>query len=183
MFNLYVMLVTSISIHTGNLNFIILRKDVNTYFYIYTKSLYFFLKIKEPIFYNVNSKTLSFTFFDDLKKNKGVSSYVNFFLKNWSNLFFQKIKFKGKGYKIRKRKNAVRFFFGRSHLTSVWFKGMKVKRLHKYKLFVASSSSHRMYLMEKFVRAIRQLNIYTRRGLRLSRQKVVKKAGKKSAYV
>jgi len=177
------MLVTSFSIHTGNLNFIILKKKTTDYFYIYTKSLYFFIKIQEPIFYNKNSKTLSFTFFDNFNKKKGISNYVNFFFKNWSNLFFQKIKFKGKGYKIRKKREAIRFFFGRSHLTSVWFKGMSIKRLHKYKLFIASSSSHRMYLVQKFVNTIRQLNIYTKRGLRLSRQKVIKKIGKKSSYV
>jgi len=64
------MLVTSFSIHTGNLNFIILKKKTTDYFYIYTKSLYFFIKIQEPIFYNKNSKTLSFTFFDNFNKKK-----------------------------------------------------------------------------------------------------------------
>jgi len=177
------MLTTSFSIHVGTLNFILLKKNKCFFFYTYTNNLYFFIKIHERAFFEINSKTLIFSFLSNAPKRKGLFLYITFFFKNWTNLFFQKIRFKGKGYKIRKRKKAIQFFFGRSHLTSIWFKGVCIKRLHKYKLFVAVTNNYKLYLIHRFIDSIRKLNIYTKRGLRLSRQKIFKKTGKKSAYM
>jgi len=179
----FLMITTSFSINVGTLNFILIKKNSFFFFYTYTNNLYFFLKVHEHIFFDINSKALIFNFINEEPKRKGLYLYVTFFFKNWTNLFFQKIKFKGKGYKIRKKEKAIQFFFGRSHLTSIWFKGVHVKRLHKYKLFVAVTNNYRLYLIHRFIDSIRKLNIYTKRGLRLSRQKVIKKAGKKSGYM
>lgn len=177
------MIVTRLSVYLGNINFIFLKKKKDKYIYLYTDNIYFFIKITNINFFNQNSKTLSLVFFDYFVQKKGITNYWNFFFKNWQNLFFRKIKFKGKGYKIKKKNKKINFFFGRAHLTSIWFKGVYIKRLNKYKLFVAAESSYRLYLIHKFIDIIRKLNVYTRRGLRLSRQKVLKKVGKKSSYV
>ena len=119
-----IMLTTSFSIHLGTLNFILLKKNKCFFLYTYTNNLYFLIKVHEHAFFEVNSKTLIFSFINEAPKIRGLNCYFEFFFKNWANLFFQKIRFKGKGYKIRKRKKAIQFFFGRSHLTSIWFKGV-----------------------------------------------------------
>ena len=69
------------------------------------------------------------------------------FLKSLSVYFFTKIKFKGKGFRIKffKKIKLIKFYFGRSHKTFVILKGLLKKKISKYKflLFYIKKSKNR----------------------------------------
>lgn len=123
-----------------------------------------------------------------------VLDYSNIKLLNKFNLFFYKtfsfhwvrVSFKGKGYRLRKfRKNyKVTLNFGHSHWTklllseSFFFKKMKrqnyvclIDKYFKYKIF------------KFYIKFIKRLNAYTKRGLRLKKQFIRKRFGKISQVV
>ena len=177
------MIIRSLFISTGNFNFIILKNKLKSNIYIYNKVLYILLTVTGDLFISTNTNSIDFNMLQTNIKQKCITKYWRFFLKSWSTFFFNKITFKGKGYKIRKKKKPVKFFLGCSHLTNIWFRGVIVRRLHKYKLIVLSPNTYKLYLIKKFIDRIRKLNIFTKRGLRFKCQKVMKKAGKKSSYM
>lgn len=105
------------------------------------------------------------------------------YLKQFFVLTFAKIKYKGKGYKLYlKNKNRLHLQFGFSHkvyaytYTSVFFFLMKGKLI-----FFNYCRSELYKFLYKFIR-LKYINIFTIRGLRLSRQFIFKKTGKVSAY-
>jgi len=63
---------------------------------------------------------------------------INSFLKTFESYFFIKIKFKGKGFKIKynKKLKLIKFYFGRSHMTFFKLKKIKLKKINKYKFFL-----------------------------------------------
>jgi len=99
-------------------------------------------------------------------------------------LWYTKITFKGKGFKIKKRRRTktIKFFFYHSHLNAVIFKKSKLKQKKKNKIIVKFWNYMNYKKTEATVTAVRGLNIFTKRGLRISRQLVFKKTGKKSNY-
>lgn len=100
-------------------------------------------------------------------------------------LFFEKIKFSGKGFKItfKKRKKFLRFMFGHSHIKFIFMNKTKIKRLTKYKYILKDKNKNRLRNATKLICDVRPLNIFTKRGLRKTRQIVFKRRGKKSTYV
>jgi ribosomal protein L6P/L9E len=99
--------------------------------------------------------------------------------------FYEKIKFTGKGFRIRykRKKKLIKFYFGRSHLTWVYFRNIKVKRPHKYKFLIYKSSLKQINILSKKIKQIKPINIYTKRGLRTKRQKIYKRKGKKNTTI
>lgn len=94
-----------------------------------------------------------------------------------------KLRFKGKSFRWHRRKGALVLRFGHSHLVACkppkgirWKKGGKTKMI----FFSSNVTVLKNYLAE--VVSWREPNRYHSRGLRLSRQKIVRKAGKVSAY-
>src|SRR5690242_14240022 len=71
-------------------------------------------------------------------KNKYNINYMRKFIKLFELYFFIKIKFKGKGFRIKILKNLklIKFYFGRSHLTFYKFKILKIKKINKYKFLL-----------------------------------------------
>src|SRR5690349_14070160 len=67
-------------------------------------------------------------------------NYLNKFLKSIDAYFFFKLKFKGKGYRIRfyKKNKIVKFYFGKSHITFYFFKKLILKKINKYKFVLKS---------------------------------------------
>lgn len=99
-------------------------------------------------------------------------------------VFTQKIKFAGKGYRIRKslRGKSARMGFGHSHRVNTVFASCRLLRLAKQKYLLFSN---RMVDLSKdaiLVRGVREPSPYTKRGLRLSRATAFKRPGKKSTY-
>lgn len=74
---------------------------------------------------------------------KSISTFNNLIFA-YEDYFFQKIKFKGKGFrlKIKKRKKAIKFLFGHSHLNMIFLQNIRLKKSGKYKFFMKSGSKH-----------------------------------------
>ena len=98
--------------------------------------------------------------------------------------YYRKMRFTGKGYKIRKSraKQSLKFYFGRSHKTYVFSGGLNFKRLSKYRLLLLANNRKRLNRIASLVLQVRPVNRYTKRGLRCTRHFILKRPGKKSTY-
>ena len=130
---------------------------------------------KENNFIKFNSKYLNSKTF--------LSNKLNSILFSFTHYFFQKIKFKGKGFrlKIRKQKKIIKFLFGHSHTMSTFLKNTKLLKCGKYKFTVKNTN---ILSLNRFVKStvnVKNNNVYTNRGLRKSRQVIYKRKGKKGS--
>lgn len=126
----------------------------------------------------------------ECNKSLKFKNFFEFFLKNLffslQNYFLKKIKFKGKSYKIEKvnkKKYVYEFNFGHSIFTCVNVKNAKIKQIQKIKLFLWSTNNIKLMVDATIIRSLRPWNKYSQRGLRLGKQLIYKKAGKKSTFV
>ena len=103
---------------------------------------------------------------------------MNKFIKQFYLCNFTKIKFSGKGYKIKKNsKQSLILLFNRSHTTILWWKNTFIKKIKKYKLYIKYNNTNKTIIQTLL--CIRPINIFTKKGLRTSRQILFKKKGKK----
>lgn len=161
-------------------------KNVNIFLFDNSKNLKLNVKIEKS---GINHDLYSNSIILEKKiifnhKNK-VSSNLYNLLKSWNSYFFIKIKFKGKGFRIRflKKLKLVKFFFGRSHKTFMLFKFVMVKRINKYKFIIKGLKKEKLIENSKKITNIKPINFYTLRGLRKSRQIIFKRKGKKGTYI
>ena len=79
----------------------------------------------------------------------------------------------------------LRFMFGHSHMNVVFVNSnfLKIKRLGKYKYFLKSFNEQNLNKISKKICKIKPINMYTKRGIRISKQIIYKRKGKKSTYV
>ena len=137
-------------------------------------------------FKNLNYLTISSNFFN---KNLKIQQFINDLNNGVNSYFYKKINFSGKGYKIRKvhktLKSCVRkcllFYFNKSHLNILYFFGFKIKKLKKTKLLVLTTDHRNLNSIVNLILDIKNFNPFTSKGLRLSRQIIYKKIGKKSS--
>jgi ribosomal protein L6P/L9E len=110
---------------------------------------------------------------------------INKFLKTFEFYFFLKIKFKGKGFKIKfnKKLKIIKFYFGRSHITFFKLKKIKLKKVTKYKFVLKSLNFNKLKKKSTEITWIKPVNVYTLRGIRISKQLISKRKGKKSSYI
>lgn len=110
---------------------------------------------------------------------------MNRYLKSFEIYFFIKIKFKGKGFKIKFKKKIklIKFYFGRSHITFYKLKKIKIKKINKYKFLLRSFCLSKLKQVASNITNIKPVNVYTLRGIRISRQFIYKRKGKKSSYI
>jgi ribosomal protein L6P/L9E len=135
---------------------------------------------------DLNLLTIKVRFLNELKQ---LNNIIPIITKSISSYFSTKITFSGKGYKIRKfhkilntgSNKFIMFYFNRSHLNIVHFFNTIVKKLKKSKILLHNSNHEYLQQLIKLVLNIRKLNVFTLKGLRLSRQLVYKKVGKKSS--
>jgi hypothetical protein len=165
------------------------------------------LKKNKELKINLYNKNYNFNFFIDSKKsyffiNKFnniikiyhknvfnnqilINSTLNNFIKLIDIYEFVKIKFKGKGFKIGfyKNKNIMNFFFGASHINTFLIKNMLIKKINKYKFILRSTNIVELNNLSKQIVKIRKINYYTLRGLRKSRQILIKRKGRKGTFM
>ncbi len=145
------------------------------YLYIYNKYYYCLVKLSKRI--KINIKTNKIIEFKNLNKQSIVRD-LNIFLKQFYFYEFTKIKFTGKGYKIKKNTNkSIVLLFNRAHTTTLWWKNMFVKKLKKYKMYIKYNAVQKKVIST--IIGVRPINIFTKKGLRKSRQILFKKKGKK----
>jgi len=172
-------------------------KTLNKFFFVllYYKNFFFFFPIN---LYTRDSNHLCL-YFD---KNNSSLEIFNFFLfwlnssllilvKKWYNMVFKvsfnfiflKLKYKGKNYRWHRKKKGLVLRFGHSHLiyskkpTSVF-----LKKKGRMKILFFGTNVELIYFYLRNLIKWKPSNVYTGRGLRLSRFKLLKKAGKISAY-
>lgn len=136
-----------------------------------------------PHFY-IDKSTNSTCTLKWIVKEKNLNNiYLNYFY-SFNFFFFRKFKFIGKGYKIKKAKNKKSFkmFFGYSHKIFLVYGGLQLRKLTKYKLFLITNTRLKEKITSPIIQHIRKLNLFTKRGLRATRQIVFKRPGKKSTY-
>lgn len=160
------------SLNLQGLNISIFKKGKIVYLYIYNNNYYCFIKISS----SVNIKLKSTTIIEFWSKHK--IDDIKFYIKQFYLNEYSKIKFTGKGYKIKKNtQNSLVLLFNRAHTTTLWWKNLFLKKLKKYKMYIKYTPSNRSII--NTIINVRYINIFTKKGLRQSRQILLKKKGKK----
>lgn len=168
-----------IQIQTNNLKFSLFNIKNFTWLYLYNDKYSIFLKTNSQNKLSVlSSQTI-------VIENRYKNSIFFFkktilykYIKQISSFNFIKIKFSGKGYKIKKNnKNNLMLLFNRAHITHLWWKNIILKKLKKYKLYLRYTQNNKIVI--KTITKIRSINVFTKKGLRQSKQILFKKKGKK----
>ena len=167
-------------------NVIILKKKngCKQMFYCYNKMFYY--KFSFEKFYFDNNLNTAIAFIDNKNEMDVFEKNVfKKFIKSLDCYFFLKIKFKGKGYKIKysKKKKFMKFFFGRSHITYIKYRAIILKKNLKYKFVLKSNNFDYLKYVANLTKNVKTVNIFTSRGLRISRSLLFKRKGKKSSHI
>lgn len=192
---------TNILLPVYTTNLVILKSKNKYYLYIYNSRFYFLFSIKIGNFaVQVTKNTLSVNLlainashlpllkisqFHTTKAISNISKKLSELFKSWDSYYFIKIKFKGKVYKITKyKKNNLRLSFGRCHKTIMVIRSLFLKKRKKIKTkcMLFSSNKASLDVSKSLIVNTRPISMFTQRGLRLSRQLVYRKIGKKSSY-
>jgi len=129
-----------------------------------------------------NNFCIYFSPYSRLKEKKIKKKYLLFFF-SFFFFFYYKFSFKGKGFKIKKTKKKIfKFYFGHSHFLYFFNFAFIAKKLSKYKHIFFFNKKKKLKKIINFWTIIKPISWYTKRGLRLSKQKIQKRAGKKSTY-
>lgn len=159
-------------------NFSVLRSSNCTYILIYNNLHFMVLKntgSKKMLL--CNSRSLSLRVKGCLGKVDLKSAFRRF-LGQFIKYRTYKIRFAGKGYKIKKlTRKSFFFLFNKSHLCIIWWKNMHYKKYKKYKTYIRSASAIKNTIRR--ILKIRMIDVFTKKGLRLTRDIMYKKKGKK----
>ena len=162
----------SITLSLQNLGLSVFKKNKITYLYIYNINYCCLIKTNKTV--KVKNKQNV----DIYNQKKNELNLINSFIKQFNLCNSTKIKFTGKGYKIKKSsKESLILLFNRSHTTTLWWRNIFLKKLKKYKIYIKYNP-----LNKKIINTlinIRPVNIFTKKGLRNARQILLKKKGKK----
>jgi hypothetical protein len=151
---------------------------------------YIILKLPNTLvcvyFLGVNYKlVIPFSSFYSKFEKKLLESFNAHLLKSVS-IHWVRVIFRGKGFRVRKFRgyNKLTFNFGRSHWTKIglttnfFFKKM---RRQNYMCLIKSHSMLKDF--RSCVKIVKRLNVYTKRGLRLKKQYILRRFGKISQVV
>lgn len=121
------------NLNLQNFNLSIFKKNTLMYLYLYNVNYCCFLKIGKGVKIKIKgSQTVEL-----YNNNKNELNLINFFVKQFNLCSSSKIKFTGKGYKIKKNnKESLILLFNRSHTTTLWWKNIFIKKLKKYKMYI-----------------------------------------------
>lgn len=170
---------------TNKWSLIIMKKK--SYCYYFFSKIYFFSIILPKLIqtFKVNPQSIILSFHIKLK------SLENFFFFNllsllflsFSRLFFQKLKFKGKGYYLYKSfRNTITPQFGYAHSIYKYNYLLIVKFLSKTKVLFFGLSKFDISNLTYILKVLKPINVFTGRGIRFSKQIIYKKTGKVSLY-
>lgn len=162
----------NLALNLNNFDLSIFKKNTYVYIYIYNVHYCCCFKINKKI------KIKNRFSIEICNQNSEGVNLINLFVKQFFLCQLSKIKFTGKGYKIKKNtKNSLILLFNRSHLTSIWWKNIFIKKLKKYKIIVKYTPINSQVI--NTIINVRPINLFTKKGLRISRQILLKKKGKK----
>lgn len=149
------------------------------YLYLYSKDFFFCTDCaKHNIFINNDTNTINIRGYTFNYKNKLLNKELSKFLFSWDSVFFNKIRFAGKGFKFKKKINNLFLFFNRAHKCFFIGNNILLIRLSKNKVIMLKNNHNHLIHDSRLITAIRSNNVFTKRGLRFSRQIIFKKRGK-----
>jgi len=168
--------------------FIVLKNKNNIKINLYNNNYKFNIVINNDrsfLYINKYNNILKIVHKKLINNQNLLNSTINNFLKLIDIYKFIKIKFKGKGFKIGfyKNKNVMNFFFGSSHINIFLIKNTLIKKINKYKFIIKSNNIKNINNLAKKIVNIRKVNFYTLRGLRQSRQFIIKRKGRKGTFI
>ena len=170
-----------------NFNFLLIEKFNKIILIIFNEKFKLTLYFKKKNNLKINKNLNSIEYKNNLLKNNFYTLNNNFysFLEKLNTYYFLKIKFKGKGYKIGfcKKKKIINFYFGKSHKSIFIFNNMRIKKLSKYKFILLKNNFNFLKKISYKIIKIKKINEYTNRGLRLTRQTIIKRKGKNGSFV
>jgi len=170
-----------------NFNFIFIEKFNKIIVILFNNRFKFTLFFKKKLNLKINKKINTIEYKNNtLDKNfYNLNNNLFNFLEKLNKYYFLKIKFKGKGYKIGfyKKKKIINFYFGKSHKSVFLYNNTKIKKLSKYKFILLKNNFSVLKQISYKIIKIKKINEYTNRGLRLSRQIIIKRKGKKGSFV
>lgn len=159
----------------------IIKKKKKIFIFTWNQKNFFFLKkIKnqKKIWIDNTSKKILIR---NLNKQYAAETILNIFFYTAWFLLFNKLKFNGKGYKIKKnQKKTIQFLFNFSHKTYLYLKKIIFKKIGKNKFILFSTKKKTIKNYTSRCIALRSNNIYTKRGLRTACCIIKKKNGKKT---
>lgn len=152
----------------------IFKRDKLIYLYIYNNNYCCLIRVPQNTKIRLKVKSA----IEIYNKNLGNIIKLKCFIKQFTLCDKSKIRFAGKGYKIKKNtKNSIILLFNRSHITNIWWNNIFVKKLKKYKMYIKYLPAN-MQILRTIIN-VRPINIFTKKGLRKVRQVLLKKKGKK----
>lgn len=160
------------------LNFFIIKANNKFILVIYNNNLYIYIKIKTIQYYKASKILLLNKLY--YRDNTISSSYISNFIYIWDSFFLKKLKFKGKGYRILTKKDLLIFSFNHSHITWFLFFNIICRKYTKQKYIFIYKNNSKLNDILSNIKNIKPINIFTKRGIRLSTQKVFKKIGKRT---
>lgn len=169
-----------------NANNIIIIKMINfTHIYIYTNlyliilNMYNSYRIENAR--NANQLALYGTCVYGSTKLRFLEKKLHVIYRGYLNFFVQKLKFKGKIYKIRKKEklSILILVFGHSHRTVLRYTDIFLKKYKKYKIVIYGYNYGSLMDYSRLIQNTRFISKFTRRGLRLARQLILYKKNKK----
>lgn len=173
-----------------NWNLIILnpKQNLNNTKILYLFSLVYFFKLIVPkqylnFHYDYQTSTLQINNAFTPNFYKMYFKQISNIFYSFSKIFFNKLKFKGKGYYIYKNtRNTITPQFGHSHRIYIYSYFLTVKFLTKTTVFLFGSSKKDVLTTSFTIQRSKFINIFTGRGVRFARQIIYKKTGKVSSY-
>ena len=174
-----------LTVFTFFLKYTILCDIDYTYLYFYNKNYILCIRaIKQSIKVSINNQYFLNFFFLNFNLNYQIPNLekkLNNTIKQFCIYNNLKIKFTGKGYKIKKvSTNSFIFVFNRAHILLLYYKNIFLKKIKKRKIHMKYIGFLLKNQINPIFKEIRYVNTYTRRGLRLSKQVIYKRRGKRT---
>lgn len=164
----------------------ILQNYNGIYIYIYSKDHYVILNITNSVETNIadcllvnkHTNNILLKVYKSDNKLKTLCSNFHYFFLSLEYIFYKKLKFSGKGFKIKKKKNNIILYFNTAHINLILIKNNITLKLSKNKYIIFSNNKQYNYIDSYLFKSVKLNNIFTKRGLRFSRQLILKKKGK-----
>ena len=170
----------------ASFNFLLLKGLQNTWIMVYNNTYQIVCAVPSNylnLLSNYGSTVIDLNSLVTNSYNKTYVSLLNQLVSSFFKPYFNKIKFRGKGYYIYKNiRNTIAPQFGYSHRLYVYSYFNKVKFIGKTKVILFGLVKEDTLLSSRTLKAKRPINIFTGRGVRFARQIVYKKQGKVSSY-
>lgn len=160
------------------LNFFLIKFNKSYILILHNNNFFITIKIKTIKYYRTSKLLLINKLY--FKDNFIAGPYISNFIYSWDSFFLKKLKFKGKGYRILTKKNLLIFSFNHSHITWFLFFNTICRKFTKQKYIFIYKNNIKLKNSLLSIKGIKPLNIYTKRGMRVSTQKVFKKTGKRT---